>query len=63
MQLFIGGSGANTPEHSLEYDVSGPVLAPPELPGPQANISLLDQHSTLKKKAEEVIETAKDIQV
>lgn len=35
----------------------------PEEPGPQSKISLLDQHSTLKKKAEEVKETAKDMQV
>nr|XP_039273315.1 probable ATP-dependent RNA helicase DDX41 [Styela clava] len=57
-----GGSGSNTPEHFAERDVEGPI-APQDLPGPQSHISLLDQHSTLKKKAEEVRETAKDIQI
>lgn len=53
----------NDNEGGSESESGRDVDGPEEFPGPHSKISLLDQHSTLKKKAEEIQENAKDLQI
>lgn len=65
-ELLKNNKGSGSPKEGSDNQGSEPekeVEGPEELPGPQSKISLLDQHSTLKKKAEEIQENAKDIQI